>query len=171
MWSDRKLISSERVTLPSGELGWNIRSSMKFQGEEKVGGHFFPDSALAIRAAEYGIDPNDINTLLDVLLNEVFIVREEPHYVAETRATYLRRCALVKLRHRLSTRPNSRTLASRAANPSDPLTAAQAEAPHPLQNVWDHLQENPIPPEHVRYAEMMISRARREMGLPDKNEE
>ena len=35
--------------------------------------HFFPDVALEWRAAEYGIDPGEVETLLDIILHEVFI--------------------------------------------------------------------------------------------------
>ncbi|MEH0586238.1 hypothetical protein QA942_19960 [Streptomyces sp. B21-106] len=35
-----------------------------------VGNHVMPTSALEWRAAEYGIDPTDVDTLLDILLHE-----------------------------------------------------------------------------------------------------
>lgn len=166
--------------MPSGEYGWNVRSTFELDGVEKTIPHFFPDVCFPGRAAEYGIDPADVDTLLDVILNEVFIdPREIDHdttiygaaSMAETRKAHTARCARVKLRHRLSTRRNTSTLKARAANPSDPLTAAEAEQPHPLQNLWDHFGENPIPREHVQECEAIIRRARTDMGLPHKSEE
>lgn len=35
--------------------------------------HVFPQEALAWRAAEYGIDPSDTDTLLDIILHEPFL--------------------------------------------------------------------------------------------------
>lgn len=180
MWKDRKLISSERIVLPNGEDGWRITSTFDMNGKTETIPHFIHDHCFAVRAAEYGIDPSDIETLLDIVLNEVFIYEQDIEYattiyghasVAETRKAHVGRCARVKLRQRLSTRRNKSTLAARAANPSDPLTAAQAEEPHPLQKVWDHLQDNPVQPEHVRYYENVVKRARREKGLLEKSEE
>ncbi|MFI5687909.1 hypothetical protein [Streptomyces sp. NPDC051636] len=39
--------------------------------------HVFPKATLEWRAAEYGIDPTDVDTLLDVVLHEPFLDDEE----------------------------------------------------------------------------------------------
>lgn len=47
-------------------------------------GHVFPKSTLAWRAAEYGIDPTDTDTLLDIVLHEPFAPHpDDPQTAAE----------------------------------------------------------------------------------------
>ncbi|MER6171372.1 hypothetical protein [Streptosporangium sp. NPDC001681] len=48
---------------------WGVR--MVLEGME--GSHSFPHSTLEWRAAEYGIDPDDVDTLLDVILHEPYM--------------------------------------------------------------------------------------------------
>lgn len=76
-------------------------------------GHCFPKDVFEWRAAEYGFDPNDMATLLDIVLAEPFLSRQdftpgECLYDASTiemaREAHLRRCAEGKLRGRVSTR-------------------------------------------------------------------
>lgn len=72
----------------------------------------FPEDALEWRAAEYGIDPADTDTLFDIVIAEFFLLPEdsdgpglyETGDAEEARAAHLRRIARAKLRHRISTR-------------------------------------------------------------------
>jgi hypothetical protein len=75
--------------------------------------HVFPHDALEWRAAEYGIDPSDVDTLMDIVLAEPYITSEdyEPGTtlydapsIQDAREAHLSRCAKVKLVHRMSTR-------------------------------------------------------------------
>lgn len=77
------------------------------------GCHVFPLDAMEWRAAEYGIDPADRDTLLDIILTEAHLSDEEraegpsladADTVDEARAAHIARCAKVKLRYRMSTR-------------------------------------------------------------------
>lgn len=51
-------------------LTWQVRMT-DAEGKEHV--HVFPQETLAWRAAEYGIDPADTDTLLDIILHEPFL--------------------------------------------------------------------------------------------------
>lgn len=80
----------------------------------------FPHIAWAARAAEYGIDPGDIDTLLDVCLHEGFegINHTHPDFVYNNpedhaRSALLSRIADTKRRH-LVTDPNNLLQAIRA---------------------------------------------------------
>lgn len=73
--------------------------------------HVFPPDTLAWRAAEYGIDPADSHTLLDIVLHERFMTNDEhnehmPDFVhntdaARARAAHLARVGVVKQRARV----------------------------------------------------------------------
>lgn len=76
-------------------------------------GHCFPKEIFEWRAAEYGIDPKDMDTLVDVVLSEPFLTAEdfqpgENLYDAPTvtaaREAHTARCARGKLRARLVSR-------------------------------------------------------------------
>jgi hypothetical protein len=93
------------------------------QDDVAEGVHIFPYDILEWRAAEYGIDPSDVDTLLDIVLAEPYLSPDEwktgPQlYVdpdtdlSEVRQAHLSRCARVKLANRISTRGKS----------ADPLT-------------------------------------------------
>lgn len=81
-------------------------------GTTENGVFIMPEDTLEWRAAEYGIDPGDVDTLMDVVLAEPFLAshpREIPVLftaatVDEARVAHLQRCAQVKLEHRMSTR-------------------------------------------------------------------
>lgn len=82
-------------------------------GTVEHGVHVFPHDILESRAAEYGIDPADTDTLMDIVMVEPYMTDEdwsegEFLFDAETdedaKAAHLARCAKVKLRHRISTR-------------------------------------------------------------------
>jgi hypothetical protein len=82
-------------------------------GSTEEGSHVFPKDALEWRAAEYGIDPADRDTLLDIILTEPHLSEEDravgpdlanADTVDEARAAHITRCAKVKLQYRMSTR-------------------------------------------------------------------
>lgn len=75
--------------------------------------HTFPQDTLEWRAAEYGIDPADTATLLDIVLAEPYLTPDDwaaghrlhdAPDIPTARADHLARCARAKLRHRLATR-------------------------------------------------------------------
>lgn len=75
--------------------------------------HLFPVDTMEWRAAEYGIDPADTATLLDIVLAEPFLTPDdwaagEQLYTAPdidtARRDHVARCSAAKLRCRLSTR-------------------------------------------------------------------
>jgi hypothetical protein len=82
-------------------------------GSQSKSIHIFPQDTLEWRAAEYGIDPTDTNTLLDIVLAEPYLTPEDwttgsqlhdAETIEQARTHHLARCAQVKLRHRISTR-------------------------------------------------------------------
>jgi hypothetical protein len=75
--------------------------------------HVFPLDAMEWRAAEYGIDPADTATLLDIVLAEPHLTPEDlasgwrlhdAPDIATARRDHIARCAAAKLRVRMSTR-------------------------------------------------------------------
>lgn len=75
--------------------------------------HFFPPDTLEWRAAEYGIDPSDVDTLMDIVLAEPYLTDQhwatgsqlhDANTIDQARADHIARCAAVKLAHRMSTR-------------------------------------------------------------------
>jgi hypothetical protein len=67
--------------------------------------HGFPPETLSWRAAEYGIDPNDVDTLLEIVLHEphVNLHHTDPTFLYNTdeetaRAAHLRRVAASPVR-------------------------------------------------------------------------
>lgn len=106
----------------------------------------FPTDTLEWRAAEYGIDPADTATLLDVVIAEFFMepgdYDGQPHLfdgmsdLDTARTAHLARCAKVKLRHRLTTRGKQ----------------------HPLERVR---AESPIHPEVVKVKAGHVDHARK----------
>jgi hypothetical protein len=88
-------------------------------GAEVYGRHVFPHDTLEWRAAEYGIDPADTATLLDIVLAEPYLTDEDyaggfhlhdAPSIQHARADHLARCAKVKLRTRMSTRTKDHPL-------------------------------------------------------------
>ena len=77
------------------------------------GGHCFPKDIFEWRAAEYGIDPTDMDTLIDIVLSEPFL-GDSDYLPGETlydapdidtaRNAHKSRCARGKLRGRITTR-------------------------------------------------------------------
>ncbi|WP_143264372.1 hypothetical protein [Amycolatopsis kentuckyensis] len=115
--------------------------------------HLFPLDTLEWRAAEYGIDPADTATLLDIVLAEPYLSEEDwatGHQLHDApdidtaRADHLARCARAKLRHGISTR-------SKAA------TKTTAAVPHPCQRIAD---ESPLHPEAIELKRQLVDQAR-----------
>lgn len=77
------------------------------------GGHCFPKDIFEWRAAEYDIDPTDMDTLVDIVLSEPFL-NDSDYTAGETlhdapdlttaREAHKSRCARGKLRGRITTR-------------------------------------------------------------------
>lgn len=106
--------------------------------------HLMPLDTLEWRAAEYGIDPADTATLLDIVLAEPYLSEEDwaaGHRLHDApdidiaRAAHLARCARVKLRHRLSTR----------------------SAGHPCRRI---AVESPLHPEAIQLKRQLVAHAR-----------
>ncbi|MFB9687715.1 hypothetical protein [Amycolatopsis plumensis] len=120
--------------------------------------HFFPLETLEWRAAEYGIEPTDTATLLDIVLAEPYLSEEDwsrGHQLHDApdidtaRADHLARCARAKLRHRISTRG----------------------AAHPCRRV---AVESPLHPEAIELKQQFVAQARaahthaRDAAPPDR---
>jgi hypothetical protein len=82
-------------------------------GIVREGVHAFPYDTLEWRAAEYGIDPSDVDTLMDIVLAEPYLTAadwaegsrlHDADTIEQARADHIARCAKVKLLHRISTR-------------------------------------------------------------------
>ena len=155
--NNARLISSKRIEETGQGPGWEVLIEIDnpFPNQPKgalkrtLHAHHFPDTALTWRAAEYDIDPSDVDTLLDIVLNELHIRPEEIEQgttladapdTETAKQAHLRRCARVKLRHRLSTRENKSVRRAKAADPNDPMTAEQAEEDHPLSPIRSYAQ-------------------------------
>lgn len=82
--------------------------------------HVFPKSTLEWRAAEYGLDPADVDTLLDVVLHEQLLDEETAagavnslftvRSTADARSAYLDRISAWKQRERIVLDGKSRVL-------------------------------------------------------------
>lgn len=118
--------------------------------------HFLPVDTLEWRAAEYGIDPADTATLLDLVLAEPHLSEEDwaaGHRLHDApdidtaRVDHLARCARAKLRHKISTRTKG----------------------HPCRRVAD---ESPMHPEALELKRTLVARARAqqrtEVPVPDR---
>lgn len=95
---------------------WRI--SMKFEDNALPTLFMLPYDAMEWRAAEYGIDPSDVDTLLDIVVTEPFMTADDwgtdshlygsngtfAESTDEARGHHISRAARVKLRHRMTTR-------------------------------------------------------------------
>jgi hypothetical protein len=106
--------------------------------------HQFPIDTLEWRAAEYGIDPADTATLLDIVLAEPYLSDEDwavghrlhaAPDIDTARRDHLARCARAKLRHRITTRTPG----------------------HPCRRV---AAESPLHPEAIGLKQQLVARAR-----------
>jgi hypothetical protein len=114
---------------------WGERWQVLYDVEQDDGtftthGHCFPKDTMESRAAEYGIDPSETETLLDIVLAEGFFTQEDvaageelyaANTIEEARQAHLARCARVKLRIRLTTRPTAAARKAQTEHPLDPV--------------------------------------------------
>lgn len=68
---EHEVLSVTEQTSGVGGTDWWVVRFRHADGSERE--HFVPKTVFNVRAAEYGIDPADIDTLLDVVLAEPFI--------------------------------------------------------------------------------------------------
>lgn len=110
-----RLTFTDAVPVVMGDQDlWEIRGTLTDDtGNSLAYSHTFPPDTLEWRAAEYGIDPADTATLLDIVLAEPHLSAEDwatGHQLHDApdidtaRAHHVARCARAKLRHRISTR-------------------------------------------------------------------
>ncbi|GAA1281580.1 hypothetical protein [Saccharothrix xinjiangensis] len=117
-------------------------------GITEHGVHVFPVDILEWRAAEYGFDPADIDTLLDIVLCEPYLTAQDwamgaglidAPDIATARRDHVARCAAAKLRNRISTRPGTTTgfsgSATTAGIGSGVGVGAKPTVGHPLDPV------------------------------------
>ncbi len=114
---------------------WQIVYDVTLDDETTTqSGHCFPKDTLEWRAAEYGIDPADTATLLDLVLAEPHLqpadwsgthLRDAPD-IATARRDHIARCAAAKLRVRLSSR-------GALAREGGPLEGIHTESPMDLE--------------------------------------
>ncbi|GAA2618699.1 hypothetical protein SMC26_40260 [Actinomadura fulvescens] len=119
--------------------------------------HVFPADTLEWRAAEYGIDPTDVDTLLDIVLHEPFLADPAPDAITlynaptidDARAAHLARIDAVKTEVQIVTAPAARGL--RTADPfavirAEPLSLdAVAEKAHTVEELRADLLGQPPP--------------------------
>jgi hypothetical protein len=169
-----KIISSTKFD-HDGKPHWRIQMEAEINGKSTRFSHCFPEDIFVFRVAEYGFDPSDIDTMLDVILTEPHAVVEPGTHLYElqnrdeAKKVHMARCAQKKLSMRLSTRPNKSVLKAKAANPDDPTTDADVDAEHPLDNLRNHFNENPLDPRDVSYCRDFVDTAFRFGGNRNGN--
>ena len=96
----------------AGDTGWTLEN-VALGGEQREHKIWLPLDTLEWRAAEYEIDPDDRDTLWDVVLAEIYMLPSdmegEPQLhthpdLGLVRKAHIARAARVKLRHRIATR-------------------------------------------------------------------
>lgn len=110
---------------------WQVLYEVAAGGGVRTTAHVFPESALGWRAAEYGIDPADTQTLLEIVLHEPHMVGHDhtsPDFLyncdrATARRALLARVAEVKQRVSV-TDPDGHLAAIHAAHVVDPADHA-----------------------------------------------
>lgn len=118
-----------------GQPAWRVTGTMlEDDGAVVPYHHAFPLDTMEWRAAEYGIDPADRATLLDIVLTEPHLTAEDQARgyrlhdapdIETARRDHLARCVAVKLRHRISTRAVGTPLGRiRSESPMDPEVIA-----------------------------------------------
>jgi hypothetical protein len=100
-----------------GQGHWSVEvTRIEDDGTVTTGCHVFPTDTLEWRAAEYGIDPSDVDTLMDIVLVEPYLTDDhwqagsrlhDADTIEQARADHLARCAQAKLACRMSTRGKS----------------------------------------------------------------
>lgn len=118
-----------KITYESAEqrdgVWWTAATLTDDAGTVTRYAYVFPTDTLEWRSAEYGIDPTDIDTLLDMVVVEPYLTPQDwaagTHLydapdINTARADHLQRCAQAKLRYRMGTRP-----AAGQPSPLDPI--------------------------------------------------
>lgn len=104
--------------------------------------HVFPTDTMEWRAAEYGIDPADTATLLDIVLAEPHLTPEDwatgsrlhdASGIQTARQHHIARCAAAKLRHRMSTRAKGSPLERVRAESLMDIEVVEIKAQHVAQ--------------------------------------
>lgn len=169
-----KVISSTKFD-HDGQPHWRIQMEAEINGKLTRFSHCFPENIFVFRAAEYGFDPSDIDTMLDVVLAEPHtVVAPGTHLYElqdrdEAKKVHMTRCAQKKFSMRLSTRSNKSVLKVKAANLDDPTTDADVDAEHPLDSLKNHFKENPLDPRDVNHCRNLVDTAFRFGGKRNGN--
>jgi hypothetical protein len=169
-----KIFSSERFD-HDGKPHWRIRMEIEFKDGIKNVSHCFPEEIFTFRAAEYGFDPTDVDTLLDVILTEIHVVADPGTHLYElgdrdvARDHHLNRCARQKLKMRFSTRSNKSVLKSKALDPNDPTTDEDVLVDHPLDTIRNHLKDNPLDDRDVAHCRNLVDIAFQRKGKGNGN--
>lgn len=170
----RVTFTAAKTETHDGVEMWRIEGVLEQEDGTRVRYFYLtPLDTLEWRAAEYGIDPADTATLLDIVLAEPHLSDEDwaaGHQLHDApdidtaRAHHLARCTRAKLRHRISTRtaghPCRRIAAESPLHPEaielKRQLVAQARAAHA------HAREATAPPDRI--AALRAAVARHERG-------
>lgn len=112
------ILSAERrpYAATTNRWAWHIAKRIEHDdGTEERLLHLIDPVVIVARAAEYDLDPNDIDTILDILMSEPHLTNEEygPHRddflynaddIATARTAHLKKTRIVKTRLGLSTK-------------------------------------------------------------------
>ena len=137
--------------------------------------HLMPLDTMEWRAAEYGIDPADTATLLDIVLAEPHLSEEDwaaGHQLHDApdidtaRADHLARCTRAKLRHRISTRgaghPCRRVATESPLHPEAIELKRQLVAHTRIAHA--HARETAAPPDRIAALRAAVARHGRGVG-------
>jgi len=169
-----KIISSTRFEYDN-KPHWRIQMQAEINGKLTSFSHCFPEEIFMFRAAEYGFDPTDIDTMMDVILAEPHTKIDPGTHLYElkdrdeAKRHHVTRCARKKLDMRLSTRSNKSVLKAKAANPDDPTTQEDVDADHPLDTLRNHFKENPLNHHDVSHYRNLVDTAFRFGGNGNGN--
>lgn len=121
--------------------------------------HLFPESTLAWRAAEYGLDPTDTAALLDIVLHEPFIPVPDPEPVRLVGQEPAKKAAPVHL-YNAPTIADART--AHLARIADVQAGLTIDDPDQLLSV---ITARVIDPAKVEAMRGIVGRARQQEGL------
>jgi hypothetical protein len=106
---NRKITNVDRF-VRNEETWWRVTFDVVGAppGTPAVHYYEFPDSTFEWRIAEYGFDPTDVDSIMDVILSEPFLGNVQSVHLTETpaeaRRIHLARCAEAKLLVKMSSR-------------------------------------------------------------------
>lgn len=145
------VVDAEIMYRPDGISLWRVT---EVHSGDKTFQHFFPSDTMEWRAAEYGLDLNDFETLLDIVLAEPYLDNPPERLgqpaelfsadtVEEARGIYLPRIQAAKNRNGLRSRPSSvedpRRII-REGSPMDPEVIAY-KAEYVAEGIRKHKEE------------------------------